>query len=262
MHNENYRKDFLNNLIALNSFAEVLAEQENPEPSIINKLKERTLQMYQTLVAIEFDGKIINQQPLQKSTESYVNNTTIPTEKSILQANDAFFTLAHTTEQAPITYTNTNVEEMNSEINNLFVTNENSTETANNSNEFITNENTLPIAIDKTPEFIINSTITQATLTNVETIAQETLVVNNSTIDVQQRVPLKNFLGFNDKIQIQRYLFDNNNEALTNFMTIIDNCETSQRAINVINEHKNSLGWDKESEPFHNLIAIIEQKFR
>ncbi len=242
MNNEQYRRDFLNNLIAVNSFAEILAEQENPETAIINKLKERTLQLYQTLVAIEFDGKTSAPQ-ISVANTHYENIKETATPPSVLDSNSNFVENSTTIP----TYSNNDLHEFNNEISQLFTA----------------PETTQTIALDtpKTesevsnePEFIIHTATPAPTL--------EPQFTTNTTPNITTRTPLKNFLGFNDKIQIQNNLFDSNNDSLTNFMTVIDNCETSQRAIGVINEYKNNLQWDKESEAFHNLIAIIEQKFR
>jgi hypothetical protein len=245
MNNEQYRRDFLNNLIAVNSFAEILAEQENPEPAILNKLKERTLQLYQTLVAIEFDGKISTPQVTVPNT--HYEATQVPvTPPSVIESNMSFVENSTTTP----TYSNNDLHEFNSEISQLFTAPE-TTQTTTVATPTIANE------VSNEPEFIIHTTTPEPTLE-----PQFATNVPPTTPNIPTRTPLKNFLGFNDKIQIQNDLFGSNNDSLTNFMTVIDNCETSQRAIGVINEYKNNLQWDKESEAFHNLIAIIEQKFR
>ncbi|MBC7411637.1 MAG: hypothetical protein H7331_04190 [Bacteroidia bacterium] len=242
MNNEQYRRDFLNNLIAVNSFAEILADQENPEPAIINKLKERTLQLYQTLVAIEFDSKI---NTLQVSVPNTLYEATPEpaVAPSVIESNNNF--VENST--ISLTYSNTDLHEFNNEISELFT----ASETIDITTPIIINE------VSNEPEFIVNSTPTQPTLE-----PQFITPTHHTTPNINTRTPLKNFLGFNDKIQIQNDLFSGSNGSLTDFMTVIDNCETSQRAIGVINEYKSSLKWDKESEAFYRLIATIEQKFR
>lgn len=238
MNNENYRKEYLNNLIAINSFSEILAEQENPEPAIVNKLKERTLQLYQTLVGIEFDGKMEVPRALAHAT--YETPPIITPPVTVLEHNITFVENTPTPNQ----YSNTDLNEFNNEINELF--------TAPETNEIVPVE---VIVIEHETTAAPKFTITEPVATQVFTSAP-------IPTPTQLRTPLQNFLGFNDKLLIQRNLFDNDSASLTNFMTEIDNCETSHKAIGLINEYKIKLSWDKESDAFYSLIAGIEQKFR
>ncbi len=243
MNNENYRKEYLNNLIAINSLSEILAEQENPEFAIVNKLKERTLQLYQTLVAIEFDGKNTPARTTARAT--YETPPVIAPPVTAIEHNSAFVENA----TPPNQYSNADLNEFNTEINQLF--------TAPPTNE-IAPVVTSVIEEVTPPEFTVVEPIVDAP-TIAEVVAPVAVLTPTPT---QLRTPLQNFLGFNDKLLIQRNLFDNNNASLTNFMTEIDNCETSHKAIGLINDYKIKLNWDKESEAFHSLIGCIEQKFR
>ncbi len=221
MHVEQLKKEFFNQLISLNSLAELISDDTTIDKKIIEKLQDRCLKVYHQLVMLE-----LNANSLTVQTPNNINNNVL----AALQTMDTSTKAENSSEQI-----STHVKEINEELSNLFTS-----ETASKQIEEFNKQTFKPISEEN---FVTD------VITKIEPI-------------VKKFPSLKQFLGFNDKLQIQQILFTNNTEQLNTFITTIDNCSTSMQAINVISTYKNQYHWDNEDDVFVSLITAIEQKYR
>lgn len=210
---EALKKEFLNNLIAINNLAEAIANNTEANDLLFLQLKDQTIRLNENAIVLhhlsKHESKLANE---LKKEDAFARQILASPEKEIREV------------EPPVI------------------------------------------------EAISKPVLVEEVVTYIEPIVEAQLSIEIKEVEVaptQEQSPapkkfkeLSQFLGINDRVQIQQYLFKGDTETLQNFIKMIDSSDSSQKAIGIINGFKNQYNWDNESDAFINLISVIEQKFR